>query len=354
MLLALYPDTLQCPCTRISIPYNTFINQLAVASFHPVCKINFVTGNWLYYYSDYTLYFPNWISLADFRYWNPSFFRVLAMFCALAQDNVADSLLTFGSSTFITDQVMPRALFDKQMNGTLDYIQTSIPLAFARTLELVRTIIQGNALLTAYSTNWKLVLTSKNRNINASFLSMPVSYGITQNNTICSCATSRLCSMPGQILYPNSTPSYSLKGIVVGCLMIESVLLSSLSCLCSPTCLAELTTETYSIVGFGRLDAFSIPINMSSSRFSGDETIETIAQAMFIDSWTSNMSYKKYYNACAHSYCSFTYHYRFDTLEVLSAFLSLYGGLALGLRFVVPHLVRIVIKVRNRFRVTPL
>lgn len=36
-LLILYPDSLQCPCTRISISYSAFVTKLDVQSFHPVC-----------------------------------------------------------------------------------------------------------------------------------------------------------------------------------------------------------------------------------------------------------------------------------------------------------------------------
>jgi len=41
-LLDLYSDEINCPCTRISIPYNEFVTDLRVNAFHQACSTNLI------------------------------------------------------------------------------------------------------------------------------------------------------------------------------------------------------------------------------------------------------------------------------------------------------------------------
>ena len=41
-LLSLYKNDLNCPCTRISIPYNELITELRVNAIHQACSTNLV------------------------------------------------------------------------------------------------------------------------------------------------------------------------------------------------------------------------------------------------------------------------------------------------------------------------
>jgi hypothetical protein len=111
--------------------------------------------------------------------------------------------------------------------------------------------------------------------------------------------------------------------------------------------------ETILLQWFGFPDSWTL-LNDSSSQFIANETLETIVPAMFINSWMSNVSYEMFFNNYAPSHCSFTYRYRFDFLDLLSTFLSVYSGLSMTLRFVIPRLFRIIEKFRKRWRVTPL
>lgn len=63
-----------------------------------------------------------------------------------------------------------------------------------------------------------------------------------------------------------------------------------------------------------------------------NDTIETMAREMFIESWTYEVSYERFYNSCAPSHCTFVSRYRFDALELVTTFLSVFAGLSLGLR----------------------
>jgi hypothetical protein len=47
-----------------------------------------------------------------------------------------------------------------------------------------------------------------------------------------------------------------------------------------------------------------VELNSTSTRFNINDTIETLASEMFIESWTSNVSYERFFNSCAASYCT--------------------------------------------------
>jgi hypothetical protein len=349
-LLGLHPENLRCPCTRISLPYSAFITQFDVNSFHPVCTSDFVEYHWLLYLK--TERAPDWLNRHDFRFWGLGFFNALEKLCTLAQITVANSLTAFGSSTLLTDQVMSRIQFDIQLNATLNHVEMSIPISFARTLELLRTTTQGNALMSVYSLNWKFVLDEKNN----SFLSVPINYNATDENRTCSCATSRSCSMAAQLFTRNSIPYHSIDGMRIGCSLIESILLSSLSCFYSSSCINALLKaipmdDNYNMFFWVRPPNFLKPLNASSTRFAVNETLETVATRMFIDSWIRNVSYEKFFYTCAPTQCTSTYRYRFDLFEVFTMFLAVFNGMTIGLRFLVPYLVELITKIRNRLRV---
>jgi hypothetical protein len=88
-------------------------------------------------------------------------------------------------------------------------------------------------------------------------------------------------------------------------------------------------------------------------RFAVNDTVETLANELFTESWIRNVSYEQFCNSCAPNYCIYTYHYRFDALELLTTFMSVFAGLLLDLRFLVPRLVDTITKVRHRFRIGP-
>ena len=84
------------------------------------------------------------------------------------------------------------------------------------------------------------------------------------------------------------------------------------------------------------------------SRFQVNDTIETLVNHSFIDSWSNITSYERYYNACALIHCSFSYRKRLDVLYVVSTFLGGFSGLPTGLRFLSPHVLRAAHKFYDR------
>ncbi len=173
----------------------------------------------------------------DFRNFQEDFYTSLQQLCTLAEQSVDNSITVFNATTMFVNQIISRVQFDNEMNATLSRFEENTPIEFARTLNLIRGTIQGNALMAVFSTNWKLVVAEKGHGTNASFRSVPITYVDTNQNTSCSCATSPACTMLASLYNDDGTVYYTLQGLILGCFNLETVLRSSLSCFYSILCI---------------------------------------------------------------------------------------------------------------------
>ncbi|UJR17988.1 hypothetical protein I4U23_004889 [Adineta vaga] len=349
-LLKLYPDNVNCPCTQITIPYAQIITELNVTSFHQVCTTSLL-GNMVQLGR-----FSGSTTVSDglkFDSWRYSFLNGLTILCSLSQNYVKNNIEMLLSSTMLAYQTIPRNIFHQQINTTITRFQNELPITFNQTLELIRATNHDNALIAFFPSNWNIFVADDN----ISFLTSPVIYNLTDMNTTCSCATERSCTMP-VILYDFESNMYVNlpEGVVYSCTLVEIILHSSLFCFYSKTCVLryrQLSAQpplrpTY----FDQITANIF--NSSLTRFAMNDTIETMVSSMFIESWSSNTSYENFFETCSPSQCISTYRYRFDIIEIFTIFLSIYAGLALILRFLIPHLFTIINKIRNCNRVQPL
>ena len=299
--------------------------------------------------------FPN---SKDFRNFIDVFCQGLQELCSLAQQNVDRSIALFNGSSMLVKELIPRIQFYAEMNAIFDQFQQRTPIEFARTLNLMRTAIQGNALMAVFSTNWRLVMAKEGQGRNASFRSVPVTYTDMSENRSCSCATLQICSMSAQVFDTNNAVSYTFEGFRLGCYSLETILGSSLECFYSAKCIYEfrqalVIPEEY-LLFYETLTNGMIELNSTTTRFNINDTIEILANEMFIESWTRNVSYERFFNSCAPSYCTHKDYYRFDALELLTTFLSVYVGLSLGTRIVAPLLMKTIQKLRTRCRIAPM
>ena len=356
-LRSLYPNSVNCPCAQISIPYHVFVTELYVNFFHQACSTRVVYLG--ISYGEAGIEGTTFIYGKQFKSWKGFFVDSLAQLCALAQDSVNNSIAAFSTSTILVNQVMSHVQFMTEINEVIYRFQRKTAISFGRTLDLIRTTIQGNALTDLYSSSWTFVVADKDKGNNVSFLTVPITYNLTDANTTCSCATSRSCATPAQVLNGDGTTNLTIEGLVFGCYILETVLQSSLSCFHSLACINGFrrVASRYSprsLERYHNRTGNAIELNASLSRFHMHDKIETIAHEMFIESWISNVSYERFFNSCAPRYCIYSYHYRFDALDLLTTFLSVFGGLSVALRFITPYLIKVIKNFRHKFRVRPL
>ncbi|CAF1636191.1 unnamed protein product [Adineta ricciae] len=357
-LESLYTDTLQCPCSKIALANRLFITQLE-ATLHPVCLSSFVNGHtpWIYWISGRG-YVMDWVYSSDFRRWGSAFFIWIGSFCTLANITIKSAVTNFQSESLLVNQPMTRTQFEYQINLQIDRFLNDTRSSFVQTLKFYQDIIQGNALMSFYATNWIPVSKQQYNTSDNTIRVEPITY-----NSSCSCATSHSCLEPAGIYAWDGTLLYVVEGVQHGCSLLESYLASSLSCFYSNSCLVSLFAAT--ALGYPN-DANSTPwnspyyrpnfqpLNRSSiQHFSINDTFSTIVNELFIDTWSINISYESFFNECAARYCTYSIVRRFDFLYVVTTFLSLFTGISFILRLVIPRLGIIVILLKTRIRIKP-
>ncbi|UJR18325.1 hypothetical protein I4U23_005227 [Adineta vaga] len=308
-LLSIYSENVNCPCTYIAIPYDKFITELRVNTFHQDEKYRISSDS-----------YParRYLSENDFRNNKLMFVKVLRQLCTLAQKTVEDSITTFLISSMFVKQMISYDQFHIEINDIINQFKKKISLEFARTLSIIRIILQGNALVGHTPSNWRFVVNKQNQENNTSFHTEPVYYINSEQNTSCSCITQQTCTMPAMMY--EELLSMPLEGFKLGCSILETVLLSSLSCLYSRICIKQYTILTYK---YDFLEKYFngtnevIQLNSSLTRFHINDTIEIMANEI-----------------CAPNYCIYKYYYRFDAFELVTIFLSVYTGVSTIIQFI--------------------
>ena len=339
-LLSIHADSIDCPCTRISIPYNTFFS-MQVADRHP-SSTHPTLFSYLFYGAPLSTYSPR-VGHPLFPSWMERFYTELSSLFKLSFYVESMSISNFLASNFLTYQALPRTYFLEEMNATALYLQRAMRDLFMQELNLIRTLLQSNALMDIFSSNWKFTAVGAPVSKNASFFALPVEYSSNDTNRTCSCASSSSCSIPLSLAFHQLGLNESIDGLVMGCSILESVLHSTLSCFFSLNCIQDLRhaiDPDDSLGDFGSFDPDLVVSDPSSTRFATNDTVETLASEMFIESWLLNVSYDAFFDACAPAQCTFTYHYRFGVLELFTTFLSVFTGLTQALRFLTPLMVQ--------------
>ena len=335
-LLALHPNVLiQCPCSRISTSYETLLT--IDFDFHPICSSDFVSSDWL----DVAFANGNWSAYdrRDFRIRAFAYFSQLASLCALTNKILTNELESFAQRELISTLLIPSEKFDAQFQTIFDEFRVSLASTSIRTLHLFRRVLQGNQLLSIYTTNWMLV---RSQTIWDPLQTIPLSHGPN-----CSCATSNECVEPIIVRLTNDT-IIEIPGLLLGCLPIESLLRSTLVCFYNQTCvniLAKYLNSTSS----GQMN-FTALNSTENSGFLTNTTIHDLVSILFADSttWKVNASYSTFFARCQPAVCIYTLQTRNDALFVLTSILGFYGGLMKIFRYLVPMAMTVYMLVLQR------
>jgi hypothetical protein len=337
-----YPVTLKCPCTQIAIKYDNFISQIE-PQYHEVCSSNFISPKWIE-----SLKVP-FSTIGEFQYENDFRtsvrlqFLTISKFCALTKKTVDLSLSIFRQTDFISARVISRAEFDIQVETLIEQFKRTTADGFMQILKLIQTINHGNQLATAFSSNWRFVrqypfgsLLLPSDETYYSVLTQERIYG-TDN---CSCAIQSNCStltdFPSQTL--NQSSRQTVLGFRVGCLPLEALLQSSLSCLYNQSCLDMIQSLMH------HNKPISVELLTYSSFVDLNTTVETILSQLFVAKWFNRSSFDRYFNECAPQSCQYSYSTKFRRLYVVTTLIALFGGLLEGLHFVVSFMALVVFK----------
>ena len=174
------------------------------------------------------------------------------------------------------------------------------------------------------------------------------------NNDSCTCLTSNTCIRP-QGFYCRSVPcqmaaylpNQTIPGLRLGCLPINSVLLSTLECFYNASCIQMLLDwRLFEVAEFYRpLDVNITPLDPNlPSRYAPTTTLDVPISRLLIEDWKVTTNVAAHYNQCKPSICTYTYVARLGPLYVVTSVLGLLGGLSVVLRLIVPVIVRIIMQ----------
>lgn len=321
-----YPSTsIDCPCTQISFDFSTFYQLEPV--FHQICSSDFIGDNWLNnLFVQYKLQNASDTNPQTFIGTAFAYFQSLRLMCDLTKQAVLDAESLFLSRQMVTSSMLNEKLFDEQTITYLNSFKSTVSNNFIEILQTLLGMAQGNGLISGYATNWGVFLPNMTKD--ATIYTKARIYGD------CNCAVSSACTQSSIPYVP---------GFVVGCLPLESFLRSTFECLYNQTCVTMISSYVSAAVIPRALDK-------TKSRFNSTQLTNDIVEQMFIESWSYNISYEDFFRQCFPKACSYTSIQRSNILYVITTILSLYGGLTVLLKVLIPFLVRRIYTIVGRRR----
>ncbi len=77
-------------------------------------------------------------------------------------------------------------------------------------------------------------------------------------------------------------------------------------------------------------------------------TIAELVKQLFITNWSVSINHSKYFEQCLPKSCSYPYKDNTNVLYAFTKLLSVYGGLSIALRFIVPLIIKKIMRRRQR------
>ncbi len=324
-LYSTYSQTLTCPCSKISINYQTFIQ--VNYTLHQLCNSVFVTKYWIDYLANFVS--NSAISFEDFRVTGSFTFQALSAFCELINQTIVNRLIQFQSTQYISASVTSFQLFQLQSESFISLFKSTMTNDFLLSLSTIRDTTQSNALFSGQLTNYEIE--TPRGQIYA------VTFSEWYGNCICE-SSARCASQSGVYVYPTHTVSFSVPGIYIGCYVIESLLQSNLECFYNQTCINILQSYfiSPSLMNITALDT------SLSSRFLKNSTIEDLLDELMVEEWNPSIMYENYFNECEPIECTYTHQTKNSIIYIVTTIIGLIGGLTTALKLIVPRLVKVI------------
>lgn len=329
-----HPQTLTCPCSRISMPYSSFFRVNYIL--HPVCQSIYVSKEFIEYMYVATPYYQSSAELLTNGF---AVFQTLSSLCHVAEETITINLQHFFSRHYISTTTVTSSLLQNQFKEIFEQFITSITQSLLTSLKSIRATTQINGLMTAKFTNYDLGVWNSGRGLGR----MQMTY-----DDNCSCAESSSCVTPAVMYayYPEES-RWVVPGFFCGCFVLEALLQSSLECFFDQACLHTF----HQYVNVPSIFSSTPLLNgRSMTRFAPTTTVRTILESLVVDQWNWSVIYSDYYGACLVSECTYTLVGKHDVIYILSTLIGLVGGLVTTLKFLTPRTVSLVSRIWHKRR----
>ena len=150
-LQKLYPNTLRCPCSSTTIPYEQFLTLSP--TLHQVCSSDFITDSWLTILQNAVDY-----NAEDWRNRAYSQFQLLSNICGLARNTVNVAVRRFIVQSLVVSNILSESEFNIQLNATLDQFFLSTIRSFDSLINITSLFTQVDQFyLGARKTDWDTI-----------------------------------------------------------------------------------------------------------------------------------------------------------------------------------------------------
>ena len=343
-----YSDNLNCPCSQISIDYADFIT--IVPTFHQICSSRFISFAWFNQLAQSNISLNSGSAQFE-KAFGANYFQILATFCSLTNNTIADVYRLFSANSFINYRALPKTLFTvRTAMLTTDFVR-SVESEFVRIFALARNTSSANQfasrtfsnLVLSYSTTGQFML------LDLYFPYLRVGYPVSAPG-LCSCLNEGALCGEYSFVYngSNTLNRIYLTNMIRRCLPMESALSSTLECWYDRSCLASVL-KAYTRMGISDIVDIEVLTDVPS-QFPRNATLEMMMSKMMIENWTTTVSHEHFYGRCAPLSCTYTIERRFDWCYVLITIIGLFSGLNTGLRLLLPSVVRIALFFTKRVR----
>ncbi|CAF1437435.1 unnamed protein product [Adineta steineri] len=335
-LLLTHSDTLQCRCSSISSTYNHFVQIQPV--FHQICLSPFISEQWRTMitsklYPDLSIYHDR-----DYRRFLSSHLQLLFGLCSEAMQSVNSSIDQLLSSFFLTDQLVSPTTLASRINSLVNSSQSNAPKSFVSRLSLIRSINYGNAIMSAYGTNFQYIVPWGNQ-IYPAAITQALIYGDE-----CSCALNMNCTTQAGFFLNDLSTIEPINGLKIGCTPSEALFSSTLECFYDISCINLILQSV------DNDNMLYSPLSSNNSRFSMNSTVFDLITNVFIEDWLTLIDYLKYFNQCLPSSCSYQYIQRFNWLYTVTVLLGLYGGLSFIFKWLCPKIILLFNQIYQYYR----
>ena len=257
-------------------------------------------------------------------------FQALQALCNLTRDAVHNVREQFLASAMVFAFMINRHVFQNQINTSLAQFEGLMIDEFLTNLQFIRGIMQGNALVSLYSSNYYPVFNT--------WRNYATVYMIPQNYGQCNCLGSAFCKQSSIPYVP---------GYFVGCTPLEGILQSTLECFYEQNCVNYLATTLN----------LSLPVpehlRVSEVQSKLTETIGEITEKMFLDKCSSNFSFDNFFDQCKPMSCTIVRKRKNNAITVVSTIIALYGGLTTSFKLIIPLFMFFIYNIiRKRQRTT--
>ncbi|CAF3929747.1 unnamed protein product [Rotaria sp. Silwood1] len=331
-----YSKTLECTCSKIAIPYSTFIS--IETSYHQICSSSLISPNFFAQLAAIKTDIPYYPG--DFMLMSVEYFQWFYTFCALAQQTLYQQLLMFQATLFVNNKLLAYDTFDDQATQLVDSFIINLQYVFSRGIGETRQMMgfaQPVSAVSDITYKFQFTTTPSGSQVQIE----PIDFF---SGCWCVCDPTG-CSKDAAFYTYNSTNNsfnsvFNVSGARLGCSPMESVLQSTLACWYSSDCYQTVVdywqSRTYYLSEIPPMLNSTIP-----SRFNSSTLFSSMVEELMVENWTNLISYDSYFNQCAPQYCTYSVTQRGDILFLVTILLGLFGGLNVSLKLLIPFLVQL-------------